>query len=64
MRQAIGLLEDISVQADNHLAKVLMACHHSQSVLALLFPKHCLQTLELDGVAKELKGDVVARATV
>ena len=36
MRQAVGLLEDISVQANNHLAKVLMTCHNSQCLLAFL----------------------------
>ncbi|KAK4807727.1 hypothetical protein QYF61_019425 [Mycteria americana] len=64
MRQAIDVLEDISVQASTHLAKAVVAWYHLQCVLALPFSKHFFQTLEPEGVPKELKGHGAARATV
>ena len=64
MRQALDLLEDISVQANSHLPKALIACFHPQCVLALPSSKHFFQTPELEGVPKELRGHVAGRATV
>lgn len=64
MREAVDLMEDISVQANTSLAKALVACYHSQCVLALPSSKHFFQSLELEGVPKELKGQVAARATL
>lgn len=64
MRQAIALLEGISVQANSRLPKAAIACYQLQRVLALVSSKHFFQTLELEGVPRELKGQVAARAAL
>ena len=56
MRQFTDQAEDVSVQASALLAKALVLGCDSQCVLALLSSKHFFQSLELEGVPKELKG--------